>query len=124
MDFASIAIAATVFILLYQGIGLFLESRQSRAAAWARRSGQDNALASALQNTIHKVSDMGLNRAILRNKKFSEKLDLLLVRSGNVFGWNIEALLFYKELGGVLGLLFMWKLNISKPLAWIAAAYI
>src|SRR5258708_12506406 len=67
---------------------------------------------------------MGLNRAILRNKKFSEKLDLLLVRSGNVFGWNIEALLFYKELGGGLGLLFMWKLNISKPLAWIAAAYI
>jgi len=124
MDFASVAIAVTLFMVFYQGVGLYLESRQSRSAAWTRRSEQQSTLAAGIREVIHKVSDFGPNRAILRNKKTRDRFDLLLVRSGNIFGWKAEDLLFYKEFGGILGIVFMWKLDITQPLAWIAAAYI
>jgi tight adherence protein C len=46
----------------------------------------------------------------------------MLIRSGYVFGWKPEDLLFYEELGIALGLLFIWQSGQTQPIFWIIAA--
>src|SRR2546423_14964203 len=106
MDFTTLLIALVVFALIYQGVGLYFETRQTKASAWSQ---QPNVTSSTLKDLVDKVSQTGLNKALLRNKKFRDRLDLLLIRSGYIFGWKSEDLLFYKELGICLGLFFIWR---------------
>src|SRR5439155_20154397 len=122
MEFATLVIALIVFAVACQGIGFYLEARQAKSSSWSQRSQSSSSLASTLRDLIGKASRTGFNKAILRNKKFSDRLELLLVRSGHVFGWKPEDLLFYKELGAFLGLLLIWQSGQTPMLAWIGAA--
>jgi tight adherence protein C len=123
MDFPTIAITLIVFAVLYQGAGFFLESRQGKTSLWPQRTGPlASATTTSLQGLIAIVSQTGINKAILRRKGFREHLELLLMRSGYLFGWKPEDLLFFKELGALFGAFLMWQCGQTQPLLLIGAA--
>ena len=96
MDLATLIIAITFFGLAYQGIGLYLESRQPRPPIWSPQAAPASSASGSIRDFIGKFSRNALNRALLKNKKFRERMELLLVRSGYVYGWKPEDFLFYK----------------------------
>ncbi len=123
MDFATFLITLIIFVLVYQGAGLYLEARQAkRSSAWSQSSSASASSRSSLRDVIGKISHAGFNKAILRNKRFRERLELMLIRSGYIWGWKPEDLLFYKELGAIFGLVLVWQSEQTQPLVWIGAA--
>ncbi len=80
MDFATLVIAVLIFVLVYQGAGLFLAARQSQVFQLVKTIRFDStSVTSSLRNLMSKMSQMGMNKALLRNKKFRERLERLLV---------------------------------------------
>jgi tight adherence protein C len=119
VSFSAILLLGAIFFLFYKGIEIFQESREDLPTFGTRR--QQQSAGSSLREWSGKLGSIGLNKWILNRRGYHDKLELLLLRSGSVFGWRPEDLLFYKELGGVLGALYCWNLGTSQPLAWMGA---
>src|SRR5262245_40119997 len=109
MDFSTLVVVFVVFLLFFQGAGVLLDSWNARSSMWAQKGVQTQATQSSVHDFITKISQSGLNKAILRRKGFRERLELLLMRSGYIFQWKPEDLLFYKELCAILGVFLMWQ---------------
>jgi tight adherence protein C len=124
MDLPTLMIAVIIFVLAYQGVGLYLESQHNKISSWAGEKQAASSLPSSLQNLINRVTQLGVNRAILKRKGYRERLDTLLMRSGYVFKWTAEDLLFFKEFGAAAGLFLMWRSGNTQPLFWLGAAYV
>src|SRR5690242_18711467 len=113
MDLAPLLIGAAVFSVLYQGMGLLLDRRRPSRQAWdttqpASRKWLDRLADSAAQ--------WGPNRLLLGNKNYRERVENLLLRSGNPFRWSAEMLLLYKELLGIFSILMMVQGDNQNPL--------
>lgn len=122
MSLSAFILMGGVFIFCYKGIEIFLESRDqlpSLGSHVAKRSA-----GSSLREWTGKIGALGLNKWILSHSKFHDRLELLLLRSGSVFGWRPEDLLFYKELCAILAALYCWHFGITQPLVWLGAIYI
>jgi len=124
MDFASIAVILVIFVVAFQGAGLLLEMRQAKPQAWSQPLSSSPSSSTAIKDMISKISQTGINRALLRKKGFRENLDLVLMRSGYVFGWKAEDLLFFKELGALFAVYLVWQSGQTQPLLWIGAGYL
>jgi tight adherence protein C len=124
MDYPTLVIALLIFALIYQGIGFALEARQSKTPTWSSDLPATSTSSRTLRDVVYKVSQTGLNKAILRNKRYRERMELMLIKSGHVFGWKVEDFLFYKELTAGCGLLLVWQSGHTNPLIWIAGAVI
>ncbi len=121
MDFKFILLALPIFFVLYQGLGIVLESRRTTSWSVRRRMEADRPSLSKLSGLIGQV---GFNQALLRWKIFRNRLDLLLVRGGHPYGWKVQDLLFYKEVGAVLAAGLAWCLDLNDPLILVIAAFI
>jgi len=121
MDFATIAVILVVFTVAYQGVGVLLEMRQAKSQTWSNRLSGSSSSSTTMQDIIAKISQIGLNKALLRKKGYRENLDVTLMRSGYVFGWKAEDLLFFKELGALFAVFLTWQSGQTQPLLWIGA---
>jgi tight adherence protein C len=117
MDLNTLLIALPIFFVLYRGVGMLLENR--RRPAWQTPQASQRPWASLME----RGGQMGANGWLLRREAFRENLDMMLVRSGNLFGWTAESFLLYKELGAILVIIFLWQLEMRHPLALAAGAY-
>jgi len=122
MSFSALILTVAVFFFCYKGIELFLESRE-QLPSFASRSAHRNP-GSSLREWTGKIGSLGLNKWILSHPKFHDRLEVLLLRSGNVFGWRPEDLLFYRELIAGVAAFYCWYLNVTQPLVWIGAIFI
>src|SRR5262249_38507348 len=59
---------------------------------------------------------------LLKNKRFSERYDLLLLRSGYPFGWKSADFLFFKEIAVGLAIFFMWRFGVTQPPFYVLGA--
>jgi tight adherence protein C len=117
----SIVICLTIFFVIYSGVGLLMDSRRPRAATW--NGSNAPVTRNALQAFSAQFSRWGLNKALLQNKSFKERLDTILVRSGHVFGWKAEDLLLVKEIGTLLLPFLMWQYHFREPVLLLAGLY-
>jgi tight adherence protein C len=118
MNLSDLILGFAIFTVVYQGVDFWLESRahQTMERSFGRsRSGPT-------QSLIHQISNfgakLGVNRMFLRNKKFNERLHLLLLRAGFPFGWNVDDFLVIKEMGVAWAALMLWLLEVTQPLIW------
>src|SRR5437870_5816955 len=100
MDLNVLLLALPVFFLLYSGVGMLLESRRPASSPWG--TFRKKAPQKSMQEVFSIGSRLGFNKTLLQNKKFRDRLDLLLIRSGHVFGWKPEDVVFYKEVSVVV----------------------
>lgn len=121
MDLTTILIVLPIFFVLYKAVGMFLDSQPAkRWGAPNKLRERPKASENALREFTQLSSKMGFNKFLLRSKLFSERLELLLLRSGYPFGWKAEDLLFTKEIGAV-GLLALFAYGSpDQPTLWIA----
>jgi tight adherence protein C len=124
MDFASIAVILVIFVVAYQGAGILLEMRQAKSQTWSQGVSTSLSSSSIMKDIISKLSQTSLNKALLRRKRYRERLDVILMRSGYIFGWKAEDLLFFKELGALFAVFLVWQSGHTQPLLWIGAAYL
>jgi len=96
MDLSFLFIALPIFFLVYQGMGLLLTARQNTPAGLPRSG--SHSLQKTLRDTMKLGAKLGINKALLANKSFRDRLEILLIRSGNQFRWRAEEVLFSKEL--------------------------
>jgi len=122
MSFSAFILMGAVFFLCYKALEIFLESREQLPSFGSRLT--KRSAGSSLREWTGRIGALGLNRWILSHSKFHDRLELLLLRSGSVFGWRPEDLLFYKELSAVVVTLYGWHMGMSQPLFLIGTAYI
>jgi len=118
MELNSLLMALPIFLLVYQGVGLFMESRVQqrwRSAEKARRTESSSSLFREFTNVSAK---MGFNKIVLRHQGLRERLELLLLRSGYPFGWKAEDLLFCKELMALLFAFWLWRVGSGNLAAY------
>ena len=117
----SLLLAIPIFWLVYNGIDLYFESRRYKTTSWSiQAKGPGD---SGLRSITSGLGKVGINRLLLQRKSFREKLDLKLMRSGYVFGWKAEDLLFYKEVGTLLAAFLLWENACHVPLIWAAGLF-
>src|SRR4029077_7424400 len=119
MDLSTLLLAVTIFILAYQGVGMLIDARaqQKSGLGWGpQRSGLTQ---KTLRDFTSMVGKLGFNKIILRNKALSERLELLLLRSGYPYGWKPEYFLFYKELMACFMVFMIWRLGADQPVLYL-----
>ncbi len=120
MDLTTLLIALPIFFLVYQGIDLVMEARAQQKWGAAKNTEKESIFSRKTMREFTALSTkMGFNRALLRNKRLSERLDLLLLRSGYPFGWNSEDFLFMKEIACFLALLLVFRLDAGQPILYL-----
>jgi len=122
MDIQTLFIALPVFVVIYQGVGMFLESRKSaNQTTWHEPNPPSR---KPLQDLLNLGAGLGLNKRLLKFQGMREKQDILLLRSGNPFGWNTEIFLLYKELAAILTMILLWRLQYNSPVVLVAGGYL
>jgi tight adherence protein C len=116
MDTTTIFIALPIFMIVYQAIDLWQESRSQNAYAGFGKNSADASLHKSIREFTQLGSKMGFNRGILRIKSFYDRLDLLLLRSGYPLGWKVEDFLFVKEISAIFGIGMIWWLGLGSPI--------
>jgi Flp pilus assembly protein TadB len=119
MDLSSLFIALPIFFLAYQGIGLLMDSRTHSNLGPSLNDRGSISPQQAMREFTNLSAKLGFNKTLLRNKKLSDRLDLLLLRSGYPFGWKSEDFLFCKELGMVFMVILLWAAGEGQPLIWL-----
>ena len=121
MTVANVFIVISVGILAYQALDVWFESREQKSE-WAVKTAKPS-MSKGLRDVTQQLGRLGFNQWILKRPKYRQKLDLLLLRSGNVFGWKAEDLLFYKELFLVLAGFILWYNDVTGIPYWIGGLF-
>jgi tight adherence protein C len=122
MNLSMLLIGLPVFLLVYQGVGWWFESRESSRSPWGAHRPTNSG--SRLRDWSGFGSKLGFNKILLRNARFRERLELMLLRSGHPFGWKADDLVFIKEVGVCLAAFFLWRLDVSQPLLWLVGLFL
>src|SRR5579872_7428052 len=122
MSLSALILLGAVFVLCYKGLEIFLESREQLPSFGSRLT--KRSAGSSLREWTGKIGSLGLNKWILSHAKFHDRLELLLLRSGSVFGWRPNDLLFYKELAAVLSVFYCWHLGMTQPVWLLGVLYL
>jgi tight adherence protein C len=118
MNLSTLLIAFPIFMVVYQAVGMALDAREAQrwgTGAAAKESGTQT----AMKQYINFSGKLGFNNMLLRNKNFNERLELLLLRSGNPFGWKPKDLVFCKELIALLVVFWLWRVGTVSPAAYV-----
>ncbi len=119
MDWGPILIAVPIFLLVYQGLGLYLDSKSQKQWVTASEAPKEELGQKALRGFTEFSEKLSFNKSLLRYQKLRERLELLLLRSGYPFGWKAENFLFVKELTGLFFVLLFWRSGAQQPLLYL-----
>jgi tight adherence protein C len=119
MDLSMLFLAIPIFLLAYQGVGMMLDARENQKSGVGWGTQRNSLPQKSLREFTSMVGKLGFNRALLRNKRLSERLELLLLRSGYPYGWKPEDFLFYKEFTGCFITFMLWRFGADQPMLWV-----
>lgn len=119
MDLGTILIALPIFFLAYQAVGLYLEIRAQKQWTPLAEEKNEDLSEKSLQELTRFSSKLSFNKTLLKYEKLNSRLELLLLRSGNPFGWKAENLLFIKEVSMAFVLLVLLRSGTTSPLAYL-----
>ncbi len=119
MELSTILIAVPIFFIIYQGVGMFFESRSEKQWIPLSKPDKEDLGQKTLREFTHLSGKVGFNKYILRYEKLNRRLELLLLRSGHPFGWKAENLLFFKELFGIFMCFLLWRFDLGQPLTYL-----
>jgi len=111
-----------IFWVLYSAMGNFSELRAKNRSSWKIRS--EHVPMKALREADRLGARVPFNKFILQNKRFRDRMELLLLRSGQVFGWTPADALLCKEVMILVALILCWGLNVESWLYWGMAAVV
>jgi tight adherence protein C len=121
MDISTIFLALPIFFIGYQGVGLLMDAQAAKK--WSTGSAaKGQTLGKAVRDFTQLSAKLGFNKILLRNKSLRERLELLLLRSGNPFGWKEEDFLFIKEIVALVVFGLLWWLKVEPVILWPVAA--
>jgi tight adherence protein C len=115
MNFSTIILALPLFMVLYKGIGMLLDTRRRTVPFGQKRS---DSVFQAIRNVSGSVGGSSINQLFLKLGGFRQRLEELLMRSGYPFGWKAGDLLFTKELLVVVAAVAVWQWDPNEPLIW------
>jgi tight adherence protein C len=121
-DFNLIVILVPVVVVLYQGVDLFMENRRAAHSPWG--APRASAAAKPTEQLADRAAQFGPNKLLLKMKTFREGMELLLMRSGNPFGWSVEKLLLYRELTTIAVVVTLWEAEWRDPLSLVVGAFV
>lgn len=121
MELGTFLVVIPIFILFYQGMGMFFESRSEKEWVTSSEAPKTELGKQTLQGFIKFSEKLAFNRALLRYKKLSDRLDLLLIYSGHPFGWKSETFLLIKEIAALFFIIVIARAGGEQPLLYLIA---
>ncbi len=120
MDLSLILIAASIFYIAYMGVGMVADARKNQGPFPVTRKEESRRVMRLSKGLGAKLP---FNQVFLRNKNYRDKMELLLLRSGHIFGWTAEDLILFKEISIGIAALFLWQMEVTEFLYWGIGLY-
>jgi len=122
VNLSHITMGITVAFLVYEALGHLLPKKSEGNVPWNVQTTEFVA-----PKTPRSLAGIGKNFAFslwfLKNKKYRDRLELLLIRSGRPFQWTVEDLVFFKVVFLIVAAVILWVYDIHSPIVWLGGLF-
>lgn len=119
MDLNTFILVTPLAWVIYQGVGMFLDARSTPKWGPSVNVARPSSTQRMLREFTSLSAKLGFNRVFLKNKRLHERLELLLLRAGQPYGWKAEDFLFVKEVIGCVLVGLALKAGTYQPLGLV-----